>query len=205
MTNKKIIYWLLLPAFIACNAPSGKEQQSASSEVLIIYSTGQPYKTISDITPSEIDAVTCATPADMNCRIIAYRLADELKLQGLTTRVVNASELKSTRDILNSKVLIIGTPARYWGMSWELKKMFDEVFSKIYIAHKDEFANATVFTYSMAEVDGSAAAANRSVRSALADCGNKCDTSFVFLTKQVSNNYLKQISNMATVIIDKIN
>ena len=56
-------------------ADGAQGEKEKSGYVLIVYSSGIPFKTISKIKAKEVDAVTFPTPKRWNCRTIAEKLA----------------------------------------------------------------------------------------------------------------------------------
>ena len=171
-------------------------------DVLIIYSSGSAYKNISEVEPEKIDAFTCPTPTDFNCKKIAIEMMKKLKKKNIDVAVIDAINIRDYRTILSSKAIVLGSPSRFWNVSWEMKKMFDEVFEKIYVAHRDEFKKIKVYSYSMAEYDGSAALTLKMIRHAVGDCGNKVDSSMIFIAKKPVAVYMGQCEDLAGAIYE---
>lgn len=159
-----------------------------SSDVLIIYSHGLPSKTISEIKPDEVDALTTATPADINTKTIAEQIEVEFRFRGYKTKLAVPAEINDAKDILQYKMLIMGTGVRFWNMTWEMKRMIDIVLGKIYIASKNDFRKIAVGAFAQAEFYGSGTAAINAIAAAASDCGSKLVATSVFLT---SNNMPK--------------
>jgi len=195
--------FLLLTFFCSCSNQSEhkvpKDYPKIPNSIQIIYTSGIPYKTLSDIKPEEIDSYSGATPTDMNVEMISQRLFTELKDKKYTVKIVRASEIESYQEILQYDMLIIGTPTYFWNMHWEIKKMMDIQFGKIYIAKRDEFKKMKHIVFAMSEYDKCAESANRQMKSAITDCSAKLDTSFVFIVKQTMPEYEKQVSELAGV------
>ncbi len=168
------------------------------NSILIVYSSGTPYKTLSDIKPEELDAVSGATPMDMNVAMISQKLCSKLK-DHYTVRLAKASEMVSYKEILQYDMLIIGAPTYFWNINWEIKKMIDEQFEKIYIAKRDEFKGMKHIVFAMSEYGKCAEAANQKLESAITDCSAKLDASQIFITKESQADYEKQISHLAFV------
>ena len=175
-----------------------KEYNKIPNSILIIYTSGNPYKSISDIKPEEVDSYSGATPSDMNVEIISQKLYNELKNK-YTVKLVRASEIESYKEILQYKMLIIGTPTYFWNMHWEIKKMIDINFGKIYIAKRDEFKKMKCIVFAMSEYGKCAENANLQMKSAITDCSAKLDSSMVFITKQTMPQYEEQISKLAGI------
>lgn len=84
----------------------------------------------------EVDAVTGPTPVKENCRSIAQKLASALRDKKLVVRVAKATEVKHRNEILHPRVVVLGSPARFWNVSWEMKKLLDDQFGQIYVLGK---------------------------------------------------------------------
>lgn len=195
---------LVLAIFIwSCTRKPDKagaeKYEKIPNSILIVYTSGMPYKTLSDLTPEETDAYTGPTPFDMNIEIISQRLFAKLKDLNYNVKLVKASEVKSYKEILQYDMLVVGTPTYFWGMHWEIKKMMDLHFEKIYVHKRDEFKKMKHVVFSMAEYGDCAQSANRQMTLAIADCSAKVDTSAIFITKQSRQEYDKQIKDFATI------
>jgi hypothetical protein len=158
-------------------------------DVLIVYASGTPSKIRGIIfektkqgRPDEVDAVTLATPLVENCETIAQKLSAWLSENRLAVRAVRTRDIKSFNEILLARQVIIGTPARFWNVSWEVKKLFDEKFGAIY-ALDNKLAGKRVSAYAMAEITPSAEAALRAIKSVVSDCGGKYGPTMTLLTE----------------------
>lgn len=157
------------------------------ADVLVVYSCGSPLKTISEIKPEEADAITTATPSDINVKTIAEKIESEFRFRGYKTQLATPNDITEMRDLLQYKMLILGTGVRFWNMTWEMKRIIDIYFGKIYITSKNDFSKIAVGTFAQAEISASALAAINAM-SAASDCGSEPVASGVFLT---SNNMPK--------------
>lgn len=185
----------------ACSSSPKEETAITPHDVLVIYSSGTPYKTISEVEKDKIDGITGTTPLEYNCKRIAMNMVSELREKKIDAVLVHASEIRDYKQILQAKAIVIGSPSRFWNTSWEVKKLFDDVFEKIYVAHKPEFKKVHVFSYAMAEYRGSAELTLQMIGHAVHDCGNKVDSSMVFVTSKPIPEYQAQCSNMADAIV----
>jgi flavodoxin len=204
MRKKNILLaCFVLPFLWSCTNKSEhkviKEYDKIPNSILIIYTSGNPSKTLSDIKPEEVDSYSGATPSDMNVEMISQKLFSELKSKHFTVKLVRASEIESYKEILQYDMLIIGTPTYFWNMHWEIKKMIDTHFEKIYIARRDEFKKMKHIVFAMSEYGKCAESANQQMKSAINDCSAKLDTSIVFIVKQTMPQYEEQISNLAAI------
>lgn len=182
-----VVLIVIVLCFISIGFREGSRSKNKllPADVLVVYSYGSPSKTISEIKPEEADAITTATPSDINVKTIAERIESEFKLKGYKTLLATPNEINNMRDLLQCKMLILGTGVRFWNMTWEMKRMIDIYFGKIYITSKNDFRKIAVGTFAQAEISASALAAINALSAAASDCGSKPVASEVFLT---SNN-----------------
>jgi len=203
MKNQFPLFALLL-VFLLSSCTSKKANTSNDyakipNSILIVYSSGTPFKTLSDIKPDEVDAVTGPTPSDMNVEVISRTLYKKLKDKNYTIRIAKASEIESYKELLQYDMLIMGTPTYFWNIHWEMKKMMDVCFEKIYLAKRDEFKQMKHIVFAMSEYDKCAENANKQMESGITDCSAKLDASMVFIAKQTMPQYEMQIARLANV------
>ncbi|MFH1069969.1 MAG: hypothetical protein V1794_10165 [Candidatus Glassbacteria bacterium] len=123
---------LVLPSLSQAQAP----QDAPKEKVLLVYSSGEPFQTITDIKgPDALEAVTSPTPVDRNTRIAAQRIYDNLIAAGITVRLARVEDFGKDdwREVLSYDTIIVGTPARFWTMSWETKRFVDLIIGRIYV------------------------------------------------------------------------
>ncbi len=152
---------------------------AAGPDVLIVYDASRPYKTVA---PAADDAVTGASAASINCRIAAERLGAALEARNLTVRLVPVSEIRDYRELLEPRMLVLGSPVRFSNVSWQMKKLFDDHFYRIYTSARQEFATRRLAAFAVGEVEPAAQAALDSMRSATHDCGGTLGATLVLLT-----------------------
>ncbi|MHB9028906.1 MAG: flavodoxin family protein [Candidatus Latescibacterota bacterium] len=140
--------------------------QEKGPDVLIIFTSGTPRGTAGNQTT---DAVTLPTPKEPNVRTIAGKISESLKKEGLTVRLAHASEVKSPEEILQSGMIIFGSPAYFNNISWEMKKLIDEQFVRIF-ALKTRLNGKRAAAFSMAEVIPSAEATLNVLKNTVTDC-----------------------------------
>ena len=201
MKNKIIfLACMVLPLLWSCSTKTEqngtKEYKKILNSILIVYTSGTPSKTLSDVKPEEVDALSGATPSTMNVEIISQKLYSELKSKGYTVKLVKASEIESYKEILQYDMLIIGNPTYFWNVNWEIKKMLDINFGKIYIAKRNEFKKMKHVVFSMCEYDKCGERANKQMESAITDCSGKLNYSMVFEVKSIPQ-FEKQITKLA--------
>ncbi|MFH1070082.1 MAG: hypothetical protein V1794_10735 [Candidatus Glassbacteria bacterium] len=123
---------LALPSLSQAQAP----QNTPKEKVLLVYSSGEPFQTITDIKdPDALEAITSPTPLDRNTRIAAQRIYDNLTAAGITVRLARVEDFGKDdwREVLSYDTIIVGTPARFWTMSWETKRFVDLIIGRIYV------------------------------------------------------------------------
>lgn len=142
----------------------------AAQKVLLLYNSGTPYKTISEInSPDELDAVTSPTPVEMNTKKIAEMICERLKQDSVGVDFHTYAEVKDWRKVLEYDLVILGTPTRFWNMSWETKKFVDEIFGKLYVReNKLEGKSFAIFT--TAEIGPSCEKTIAALESVIQDC-----------------------------------
>lgn len=190
---------LIVSFFVAIWALSSavnqaSEEQENPPDVLIIYSSGTPFKTISDMNAKEVDAVTTPTPVRENCKSIAEKLASALRNKKFVVRVAETTEIKHHNEILRARLVVLGSPAYFANVSWRMKKLFDEQFAKIYVLGKDGLANRRIAAFSMAEVESSAHAALKAINAVVRNCKGRLGPTMTFLTKHSREEVNRRIS-----------
>jgi hypothetical protein len=188
-------------AFAATSYPmpvtQAEDDQAKVMDVLFIYSSGTPSEKISNIDGKEVDAVTTPTPLKENCRTITEKLASTLRDKKLVVRVAETSEIRDHSEILCTGLVVLGTPARFWNVSWELKKLFDEQFYMILKCEKDRLAKRRIAAFSMAEIVPSAEAALKAIKSMVTDCNGRFGPTTTFLTKHSREEISQRINQFA--------
>jgi hypothetical protein len=209
--QKATILCSLLLAFTVLPILITPAELQMGSDILLIYSSGTPleyytkkslFRTIRERQPKEVDAVTTATPAHENCRTISGKLGLRLREKGLKVRVANAKDIRDRSEILSSGLVIIGTPSRFWNVSWEIKKLFDEQFSKIGALEEKQLNKLRVAGFSMAEIEPSAKAALKAIKATVNDCNGRFGPTTFFLTKHSEKQINKRINKFAEKLLD---
>jgi len=180
--------------FLAVNQASADQENPC--DMLIIYSSGNPFKNISDMSPKEVDAVTTPTPIQNNCRNIAEQLAFALRDKNFVVRVASAIDIKHRNEILRARLVVLGSPARFWNVSWQMKKLFDVQFAQIYVS-EGRLRKKRIAAFSMAEIDASARAALKAIKAVVADCKGQFGPTMTYLTKHSKKEVRKRINRFA--------
>jgi flavodoxin len=205
MMNKQFLILSVCLSFLLTSCAKKSENKVVNdfkkipNSILIVYTSGTPFKTLSDIKPDEMDAVTGATPSEMNVEIISQTLYEKLK-DSYTVKLAKASEITDYREILQYDMLIMGTPTYFWNIHWEVKKMIDTNFEKIYIGKRNEFKAMKHVVFAMSEYGKCAENANNQMKSAINDCSAKLDASEIFVTNRKKAEYNEQIASFAATI-----
>lgn len=182
-----------------------EEQVKMVPDILIIYSSGTPFNweliknrtNRSDKDTQELDAITTPTPLVENCKSIAEKLAGALRDRQIIVGVKEVVEIKQRSEILNARMVILGSPAYFGNVSWKMKKLFDEQFHKIYLLEEGRLAKRRVAAFSMAEIEPSANAALRAIKAVVSDCRGRFGPTKVFLTKHSGKEVKKRIKEFA--------
>jgi len=95
-------------------------------DVLIIHAAGTPFAEADRFTPANVDAVSCPTPVALNCKTVAERAAEALRAKPLDVRVVEASEIKNRRQLLEPRAVVLASPTYFGTASWKMHKLIHE-------------------------------------------------------------------------------
>jgi hypothetical protein len=212
--GKQIVILLLVTLSSRSAFIQAMEKRSTTLDILIIYSTGNPYdwNSLEDIAKGieteikDIDAITTPTPLTENCGNIAEQLAASLSKKKLIVRVAETMEIKHRDEILQARMVVIGSPAYFGNVSWQIKKLFDEQFHKIYLLEKGRLSQKRIAAFSMAEVNGSARSALQAIRSVVIDCKGRFGPTMIFLTKDSKteiNNRVEEFSAQLADLVDR--
>jgi hypothetical protein len=179
-------------------------------DVLIIYHSGTPlkgyrdkslFKTVKKMKNIDYDIVTSATPMVINCHKIAKGIEEYLAGNGVATKILRSNEIADYRILKNCRLLVIGTPSRFWNVSWEIKKFIDENFSKIGAFEKKAMDKHLVAAFAMSEIVGGSEAALRSIRRAVNDINGKFGPTATFLTDFNKRQLYREINRFGNDII----
>jgi len=135
--DRRAISGLIVAALIAgCATPSDLAPDGAKPlDVLIIQAAGTPVK--EKVTARNVDAVSCPTPAAVNCRTLAEQTAAALGAKGLGARVAAAGSVTDRNEILGARLVVLASPSYFANVSWKMHKMFDDVFFQIHVLGGD--------------------------------------------------------------------
>ncbi len=191
----------LLAVLVGClgtvAACGGQQKPPEPLDVIIIYDSGIPSRSISEMKPGDEYVLAGPTPAATNCETVANLLASAFESRDLSVRVIPAAEIVSQEEVLRSRLVILGSPTRFWNVSWKIKKLLDEVFGGIYVSRKPEFARQRVAAFAMAEIEPSAEAALGTIRAMVRDCGGKLDHTLIVLTNHSQSEVRRRIRAFA--------
>lgn len=138
--KRPMIPGLFVAALIAgCAALSAlAPAQEKPPDVLIIHAGGTPVT--EKVTPANVHAVSCPTPAAVNCKTLAEQTAAALRKKGLNVKAVAAGDVKSRDEILGARLVVLASPSYFGGVSWKLHKLFDEKFFEIHVLGGERLA-----------------------------------------------------------------
>lgn len=192
---------LLISLSIAGNSSIAKENPSESPDVLLIYSSGTPSITISKMSPESSDAVTCPTPEKENMKTVSEKLGTELRSKKLTVRVAESHEIKHPDEILQARMVIIGSPSYFGNVSWPIKKFFDELFGKIYASGSERLDGKRIAAFSMAEIEPSARHTLETIQRAVSDCRGTFGPTMIVLTEHSEQDIIERVTEFAEQIL----
>lgn len=138
--KRPMIPGLLVAALIAGCATLSTlaPAQQKPPDVLIIHAGGTPVT--EKVTPANVDAVSCPTPAAVNCKTLAEQTAATLRKKRLNVKAVAAGDVKSRDEILGARLVVLASPSYFGGVSWKLHKLFDEKFFEIHVLGGERLA-----------------------------------------------------------------
>ena len=138
--KRPMIPGLLVAALIAgCATLSAlAPAQEKPPDVLIIHAGGTPVT--EKVTPANVDAVSCPTPAAVNCKTLAEQTAAALRKKKLNVKALAAGDVKNRDEILGARLVVLASPSYFGGVSWKMHKMFDERFFEIFVAGGERLA-----------------------------------------------------------------
>ncbi len=174
---------------------------AAPADVLIVYDPGPVYNTVA---AGADDTLTSgATRATVNTKKIAEALRAGLEARQLTVRVVPVSKLRKHEDLLEPRLIVLGTPTRFSNMSWETKKLFDEQFFQLLKRKPAELAKRKVAAFALGEVEPAATAALDTVRKAVEDCGGKLEGTLAMVTSASRADLERDARQFASEILPR--
>jgi flavodoxin len=165
--------FLTLPVAVAAqDAQPAVEPIVMKDSTLLVYSSGEPFMTITDIKdPGLLDAISSPTPRERNTAQVAMMIRDCLARSGANIRMVKAEELdkEDWRSVIAYRTVILGSPARHWNVSWEMKRFIDLIMGRIYV-HPDRAANTQFALFTTAEIHDSAEDCLEMMAKVVRDC-----------------------------------
>lgn len=175
-------------------------KQAVAPDVLLVYSSGTPFITISKMNPESFDAVSCPTPAEENMKTVANKLAVLLRSHKLIVRIAESQEIKHPGEVLDARMVIIGSPSYFGNVSWPIKKFLDEIFGKIYASGSERLNGKRIAAFSMAEIEPSARHTLDTIKRAVGDCRGTFGPSVIVLTQHSEQEVTKRINEFAEKI-----
>lgn len=189
-------FFAFLAYLLLGSSSEANEEREKSPDILLIFSSGTPYKDIRHFGAGEIDAITMATPMKENCRSIAEKIGSLLRERKLNVTVMEATKIKHRSEILSARLVVIGSPSHFGNVSWEIKKVLDEQFWKIYLLRKG-LNKKRIAGFAMAEIKPSAENTLRAIEMAVNDCRGRFGPTAIFLTKHSTEEINQELKNFA--------
>lgn len=200
-----ILFFLVTIASLYTSITQASEKKGERTpDVLIIYSSGTANGTIREISSGRVNAVTAPTPAKVNCKSIAERLAMALRDKKLFIQISEATKVKHRNQILHARFVVIGSPAYFGNVSWQIKKLFDEQFGQIYALEKERLAQRRIAAFSTAEIPESANNVLKAIGTAVKDCKGRFGPTVIFLTKHSDRELEQRISYFVDEIVKEL-
>lgn len=176
MLTRLIFCVLLMFPFLAAAQQQEEEVEVPAAvmkdSTLLVYSSGEPFMTITDIKdPGLLDAISSPTPKVRNTAQVAQMIYDHLVQEGAHVRMARAEDFSSGdwRNVITYRTIILGSPARHWNVSWEMKRFIDLIMGRIYIhPHRGENTQFALFT--TAEIERSAEDCLTMMEKVVRDC-----------------------------------
>jgi len=190
--------------FPVAGAQERAEKQTVKPDVLIVFSSGTPYETVSDIKPGKADAVTCPTPKKENMATVAEKLVAVLRAKGLTVRAARSHEIKNYKEMLNARYLVFGSPSYFGNISWQMKKLIDEKLQSIYLSVEGRFNKRSIAVFSMAESEPSACETIRALERVFSDLNAVLGSSMVILTEHKPDEVNSRVQTFADEILKQV-
>ena len=185
-----------LAYFLLRSSSEANEEREKSTDILLIFSSGTPYKDIRHFGAGEIDAITMATPMKENCRTISEKIASLLRGRQLNVSVIEATRIKHRNEILGARLVVIASPSHFGNVSWEIKKVLDEQFWKIYLLRK-KLNKKRIAGFAMAETKNSADGTLKAIERVVDDCRGEFGPTGIFLTNYSTEEINQQIKTFA--------
>ena len=206
MKNSKLLICVAFCAFalaalaivMAQDTPKDATTAPANPDILLIYSSGN--------VPAEgqkADAVTCATPKNENVKTLATKLAAALTEKKISVRLVEATEVKDYKELLDAKMIVLASPAYFSNVSWSMKKMFDERLGPVY-SIKEKLNKKPTASLVYAHAQQSADAATKIIADTITTCNGEMKASATLLLTQTPDERNAKIAELAEKIVAAI-
>lgn len=203
MKERPMISRLLLAAAVLYVGPLFAGNQTADSlrpGVLLLYSSGQPLMTISEIKgPEQLEGITQPTPVEMNTRIAAGRITGNLEKQGVPVVMKPIQEVTDWREVMQYKTIVIGSATRFWNVTWETKRFFDDLFLRIYV--REGKATGKLFAiFTTTEIEPSGECTLAAMESTITDCGGDIGLRMILHREMTLEQARAEIDKFSTAL-----
>ena len=188
-------------ALSGCDSGSANGQPKAP-DVLIIQASGTPVT--EKVTPKNVDAVSCPTPATVNCKTLAAQAAAALRDKGFSAKAVAAGDVKSRDEILGARLVVLASPSYFGGVSWKMHKLFDEKFFEIHALGGDRLAKKPFASLIMGKSEEKCAKSVASLEGVVTACNGTPGPSTIVLTADSKEQVRGKIAKFAEEIAGQL-
>ncbi len=202
--KRLMIPGLFVAALIAgCAALSAlAPAQEKPPDVLIIHAGGTPVT--EKVTPANVHAVSCPTPAAVNCKTLAEETAAALRGKGLSAGAVAAGEVKSRDAILGARLVVLASPSYFGNVSWKMHKMFDERFFEIFVAGGERLAKKPFAALIMGKSEPKCAKSVEAVAGIVKACNGTPGPSTIVLASDGADEVKGKVDKFAEEIAGRL-
>ena len=132
-----------------------RESSETREEVLLVYSSGEPV-VWSELkkNPGIYETITSPTPKKRNVFLIARHICENLKQKGIGVRLARAENFakEDWKEVYSYQTIVLGTPARFWNLSWEMKRFLEDIFIRIYALTENRAKGKVIAAFALAEI-----------------------------------------------------
>jgi flavodoxin len=107
-------------------------EPAAAPDVLIIHAAGTPFEAFANLTPENVDAVSCPTPVALNCKTLAEQAAEALRAKGLAVRIAETADITHRRQLLEPRLVVLASPTYFGTCSWRMHRLIQEPLWQVF-------------------------------------------------------------------------
>ena len=198
--NRRAMTSLVVALLVTgCATPSDVAPDGAKPlDVLIIHAAGTPVK--EKVTAGNVDAVSCPTPAAVNCRTLAEQTALALGGKGLGAQVAAAASVTDRNAILGARLVVLASPSYFGNVSWKMHKMFDDVFFQIHALGGDRLGGKPFAILIMGKSEPKCAKSVEAAAGIVTACNGSAGPSTIVLGDDSDDQVKQKIATLADQI-----